>query len=554
MKKIFTLMLMVASLGGLMAQKKVTFKVDMNQFTGGSFTTVYVSGNFNSWSGNSNALSDADADGVWEGTINITDDSIEYKFTMDNWSKQENLTQGSSCTKTTSGYTNRFVKLTGDVTLAKVCFESCAACSSVTKKSITFNVNMKQYSGSYTNVYVSGDFNGWSGNSNQLTDADGDKIYSGTFDITRDSIEYKFSIDNWAGDEKLTSGSTCTKTTGGYTNRFLKVTGSKVLPNVCWGSCSECTNDVTFKVDMSKYTGGSFTTVYVNGSFNGWCGNCNPMDDADKNGVWEVKLPLPQDSIEYLFTLDGWNVAEKMKSGSSCTKTTGIYTNRFLKINGATVLNAVCFESCESCANTKPKANVTFKVDMSSYKNTFTAVNLNGSFNGWCGTCNPMTDADNDKIYEISLPLNALDTFEYLFTLDGWAVKETFKGGESCTKTTGSFTNRLLTAKADTTLPAFCWEYCGTCQSMGNTPLSTHGISVYPNPAQSNISVSAVFNSGVSGNISISDILGQKVYGSAFTGNAVNTTIDMGALKAGVYMLVITAGEQTYREQIILNK
>jgi hypothetical protein len=89
---------------------------------------------------------------------------------------------------------------------------------------------------------------------------------------------------------------------------------------------------------------------------------------------------------------------------------------------------------------------------------------------------------------------------------------------------------------------------------MGNTPLSTHGISVYPNPAQSNISVSAVFNSGVSGNISISDILGQKVYGSAFTGNAVNTTIDMGALKAGVYMLVITAGEQTYREQIILNK
>jgi hypothetical protein len=63
-----------------------------------------------------------------------------------------------------------------------------------------------------------------------------------------------------------------------------------------------------------------------------------------------------------------------------------------------------------------------------------------------------------------------------------------------------------------------------------------------------------MFNSGVSGTISISDILGQKVYGSSFTGNAVNTTIDMDALKSGVYMLVISAGNQTYREQIILNK
>jgi 1,4-alpha-glucan branching enzyme len=554
MKKNITALFFGAFSLGLWAQKNVTFKVDMNNYTGGSFSTVYVSGSFNNWSGNSNPLSDANSDGVWEGTFSISSDSIEYKFTMDNWAKQESLTPGTSCTKTTGNFTNRFALIPSNITLNKVCFESCAACSTLTNKSVTFNVNMKKYVGSYTNVYVSGNFNGWSGNSNQLTDADNDKIYTGTFNITADSIEYKFTVDNWANDEKLTAGSSCTKTTGQFTNRFEKISGSKVLPNVCWESCSECTNDVTFKVDMSKYKGGSFTTVFVNGSFNGWCGSCNPMDDTDKDGIWEVKLPLPQDSIEYLFTLDGWNVAEKMEVGSACTKTTGQFTNRFLKITGNTVLNTVCFESCASCANTKEKANVTFKVDMSKYTNTFTTVNLNGSFNGWCGTCNPMTDANNDKIYEISLPLNALDTFEYLFTLDGWAVKETFKGGETCTKTTGNFTNRLLVAKADTTLPSFCWEYCGTCQSMSNTTLNTRGISVYPNPAHSSIRVSAMFNSGVSGTISISDILGQKVYGSSFTGNAVNTTIDMDALKSGVYMLVISAGNQTYREQIILNK
>jgi hypothetical protein len=554
MKKIFTMMLLVASLSGLTAQKKVTFKVDMNQFTGGAFTTVYVSGSFNSWSGNSNPLSDADADGVWEGTIDITDDSIEYKFTMDNWSKQENLTQGSSCTKTTGSFTNRFIKLTGDVTLDKVCFESCTACAPSNKKSVTFNVNMRQYTGSYTNVYVSGDFNSWSGNSNQLTDADGDKIYSGTFEITADSIEYKFTVDNWAADEKLASGSSCTKTSGNFTNRFLKVTGSKVLPNVCWESCSECTNNVTFKVDMNKYKGNAFNTVYVNGTFNGWCGACNPMSDADKDGIWDVTLPLSQDSIEYLFTLDEWTVKELMSEGSSCTKTAAGFTNRFLKISGTTVLDTVCFESCVSCASTKEKATVTFKVDMNQYQGTYTAVNINGTFNNWCGTCNPMTDADNDKVYEITLPLTAMDTFEYLFTLDGFAAKETFKGGESCTKTTGNFTNRMLTVAKDSTLPSYCWESCSICASVSNNNISSRSIQVYPNPTNANINVFAKFTEAVDGKISIVDVLGQEVYHTAFTGNTVNTTIDLSTLKSGVYMAVIQAGQQTYREQIFLNK
>lgn len=552
MKKIITALFLSALFTGLTAQKKVTFQVDMNEYAGGSFTTVYVSGNFNSWSGNSNALSDANKDGVWDGTIDITDDSIEYKFTMDNWSKQEKLTVGSSCTKTTGGYTNRFVKLTGNTTLNKVCFESCAACS-VTKKLVTFNVNMKQYSGSYTNVYVSGNFNNWSGNSNQLTDADGDKIFSGTFDITQDSIEYKFTVDNWKGEEKLTSGSACTKTTGIYTNRFLIVTGTKVLSNVCWASCSECTNDITFKVDMNKYKGAAFTGVFVNGSFNGWCGNCNPMADADKDGIWEVKLPLPQDSIEFLFTLDGWAVKEMMKEGSSCTKTTAGYTNRFMKITGNAVLDAVCFESCVSCANTKEKANVTFKVDLSKYTSSFTAVNLNGSFNGWCGTCNTMTDADNDKVYEITLPLNATDTFEYLFTLDGWATKETFAGGESCTKTTGQFTNRMGVVKADTTLPAVCWEKCVSCATLGNANIASGGVKVYPNPGNGLFVVNAMFSSMTSGSIEITDVVGQKIYSKGFSGNSINTEINLNSAKPGMYLIVINTAEGSYQERIFIN-
>ncbi|NBW43198.1 MAG: hypothetical protein EBR29_05185, partial [Sphingobacteriia bacterium] len=59
------------------------------------------------------------------------------------------------------------------------------------------------------------------------------------------------------------------------------------------------TSDITFRVDMRGYSGAAFTTVNVNGSFNGWCGGCNAMTDANNDSIWEVTLPLPAGAIEY---------------------------------------------------------------------------------------------------------------------------------------------------------------------------------------------------------------------------------------------------------------
>ena len=73
-----------------------------------------------------------------------------------------------------------------------------------------------------------------------------------------------------------------------YVNRTLTVSADVTLPVVCYGSCSACvppTYDVTFKVDMNNVTD-AFTTPCVNGTFNGWCGSCNPMTDANADGIW----------------------------------------------------------------------------------------------------------------------------------------------------------------------------------------------------------------------------------------------------------------------------
>ena len=63
----------------------------------------------------------------------------------------------------------------------------------------------------------------------------------------------------------------------------------------------QSTQDVTFKVDMNNYSGAAFTSVYVNGTFNGWAGSTNPLTDANKDGVWEGTVNIKADSIEYKF-------------------------------------------------------------------------------------------------------------------------------------------------------------------------------------------------------------------------------------------------------------
>jgi hypothetical protein len=220
---------------------------------------------------------------------------------------------------------------------------------------------------------------------------------------------------------------------------------------------------------MSQYSG-SFGTVNLNGNFNNWCGSCNPMTDADGDSIYETTLSVSTAGIEYKFTLDGWSTAESFTQGDPCTVTdpSGQYTNRYLLTIQDTTLEAVCWNSCSACSTAPPppppaSSNVTLSVDMSNYTGSFTTVNVNGDFNGWCGACNPLTDMGSG-IWEVTLPI-AADSMDYKFTVDGWNDQENFAGGESCTKTKGGFTNRYLRILGDTAVGTVCWNSCSVCSS-----------------------------------------------------------------------------------------
>ena len=161
----------------------------------------------------------------------------------------------------------------------------------VTPKNVTFQVDMSNVTSSFTNVYVSGTINSWSGNGNQLTDPDGDGVYEGTLSLLPGSYEYKFTYDNWTGQESLdaTLDSACTITTGAFTNRYATFgNADTTLPVVCWQECAACgvvTNYVvTFMVNTSNITVGT-NGLYVGGGVVGGS-NAVQLADPDGDGVY----------------------------------------------------------------------------------------------------------------------------------------------------------------------------------------------------------------------------------------------------------------------------
>ena len=240
MKKITFYFLFLISMLQIHAQSNVTFSVDMSGQTG--FTTVYVSGSLNGWSGDANPLTDTDGDGVWETTLSIADGSYEYKFTLDNWTGQENLSQGLVGTTTNDCdggalCTNRTLTVSGaDKVLDTVPFQGTNI--NAGPYSVTFNVDMSSYTGTFGSVNINGEnynnqgLGGWCGGCNTLTDDDGDNIYSATIQLEAYTYSFKFTVDGWTDQEMFSSGDAGTQTAGGNVNRLISVDNDMIVSAV----------------------------------------------------------------------------------------------------------------------------------------------------------------------------------------------------------------------------------------------------------------------------------------------------------------------------------
>ena len=151
---------------------------------------------------------------------------------------------------------------------------------------------------------------------------------------------------------------------------------------------------------------------------------------------------------------------------------------------------------------------VTFKLDMSQVNTPFTSPEINGTFNSWCGSCDQMTDADNDNVWEKEISFMPNDTIEYKFSADSWSIQESLDPNEVCTNGNVNFTNRLLIIpNSDDTLSVVCWESCSPCPPLAITS-NEISLEIYPNPSNEFINMNS---SGIIEKVVLRDILG-KVY------------------------------------------
>ena len=349
----------------------------------------------------------------------------------------------------------------------------------VTPKDVTFQVDMNNVTSAFTNVYVSGTLNGWSGMSNPLTDPDGDGVYSGTLSLMPGSYEYKFTYDNWAGQESLdpaTSDSVCTVTAFGFTNRYATFgNADTILPVVCWESCASCpvqTNfAITFKVNTANITVGP-NGLYAGGGVIGGS-NALQLTDPDGNGVYEGTTTLNGSAGGNFIFFNSptgaadWGTKENL-TGLPCADPAN-YDDRILPTFTQDTTLLFCFGSCATdtvCPTLPTNPDVTFSVDMNGVTSSFTNVYVSGTLNSWSGSANQLTDPDGDGVYTGDINL-APGSYEFKFTYDNWVGEEMLDPNSMdsiCTLTTFGFTNRYITiGSSDTTLPVYCWEECTAC-------------------------------------------------------------------------------------------
>ena len=113
----------------------VTFSVDMKNagLSSGDVVNLNGGGELGGWCGGCNVMTDANSDGVYEITKELTtNQSYEYKFTINGWNAQEQFGSSDACAATVDGTNyNRplaLVNLEENVTLNTACYNSCEDC------------------------------------------------------------------------------------------------------------------------------------------------------------------------------------------------------------------------------------------------------------------------------------------------------------------------------------------------------------------------------------------------------------------------------------------
>jgi hypothetical protein len=525
---------------------EITLKVNMTGLEV-SPDGVHVTGAFQDWSPSSTPMTD-EGDGIYSYTFTADEfANLNFKFINGNdWPFQESVPSSCGLPDGFGGF-NRILETGGsDVIYGPYCFGTCDICPPSVEPSmvnVTFQVNMTDLPASDNGVHIAGNFQGWSPSTTALTDV-GNGIYEYTTEVAANSeLLFKFINGNdWPFQETGFGDCGVPDGFGGF-NRVLNVGEEDVVFGpVCFGECADCQISipvmVIFQVDMSNEEVGS-EGVFVAGSFNDWDATATQLA-ANGDGSYSAVVFINANSnISYKF-INGttWEIVP-MECGES--DGLGGY-NRNLSVSNETVITeSVCFNSCSACI-VIPTISLTFRVDMTNEDVSNLGVHVAGSFNNFSPTATPMI-AQGNGLYTatVEVPENISVTYKYINGND-WPGSEQVPFECGVNDGFGGYNRNIVTNNSDILLPQVCFSSCAACILNVDNVEAVSGLTVFPNPANENITISGL---PINSNIAILDVTGKMVLQTKVS--SPSFSLSVATLDRGIYVLRDLSSNESVR-------
>ncbi len=398
-------------------------------------TSVSVAGSFNEWNTGLHPLADENGDGTWSGTLDLPPGEHQYKFVVngDQWIADE-----SAPKMVDDGFGGKnSVVVVGDTAITlgaaaggAAATEPAADPAAEDSRVVTFSYQPPDGTSSVT---VAGEFNGWNTGATPLTDVDGDGLWTATLTLAPGKYPYKFVINDtdWVTDES--AAEFVDDGFGGQNAVVIVDAQSPPASSVgaVAGAAMAASAGAVIATDGAAADGATrfscrapsgAATVTVAGTFNDWNVSTHPMVDADQDGVWEADIPLEAGRYEYMFVVDGetWLVddaaTEFAPDGFG-----GKYSVLHVRPGGSgTGGGAAAVAVPVTAAALAPSGSATTPVTF-RYQPVIGGVEsvaLAGSMNDWNPAATPLTDADEDGVWETTLDLPPAP-YEYKFVING---------------------------------------------------------------------------------------------------------------------------------------
>lgn len=455
----------------------------------------------------------------------------------------------------------------------------------VNPTSVTFNVNMsvqiqnQLFNPANGQVFLAGSFTDWATNQLEMTDPDGDKIYSVTVNNLEPGTRVYFKYRMNSGWEDDPNREYVVMPNGSYTDYYNRDLGGGI-PIQLMFSCNMELEIVAGRFNPST------DVVSARGNFNGWSDQTVLTPSVGDPNIFEgvaTYAVMPGDDIAYKFAYVTSN-GTTWENGDNYH-----YTITQADVNNGYAVISRSFNNADLSTVTHQPTVVKFKVNMANAKNALTnqlfpsieSVHICGAVpplawpaGGWpdgdinlaialndSGTDGDEVAGDNIWSKDITFPQYTLLNFEFKYGAN-WGLPSN-GGGNDNESTMGVNHSITLTTNAQYVIANTVWADMSPAQTVGvkeannEIPTVYNLAQNYPNPFNPTTTINFSVPKAGFVSLKVYNLLGQEVaelVNEQLAAGNYNVNFNASNLTSGVYFYTIKSDNFVATKKMMLVK